>query len=185
MAILKTKRSKWIVGSVVLVAMVVGTLFGLPSGGKSHTLPLTMASMNAAPYFAPVTPSGVVPRDVLDALLIPQNSSRTGWRNYDQGNGQYDRQINILVHANLNSTKTFFSSALKNQAWKIINTHTITNGYEILALHTGTDGYFWEVGVTMTSGGSTPGLGTQSASVKANDPGSSQVALRLLQYESA
>ncbi len=69
MAILKTRRSKWIVGSIVLIAMVLGTLFGLPSGGKSHSLPLTMDSMSAAPYFAPVTPSGVVPQIWVRCLI--------------------------------------------------------------------------------------------------------------------
>ena len=185
MAILKTRRSKWIVGSTVLIAMVIGTLFGLPSGGKSQSLPLTMDSLSAAPYFAPVTPSGVVPQNVLDALLIPRNSSRTGWRNYDRGNGQYDRQIDILVRANPTSTKTFFDLALKNQAWKIINSRSVANGFEILALHSGTDGYFWEIGVTIAPSRPAAKPGPQSPSTLAASSGQSQVALRLLQYESA
>ncbi len=185
MAILKTRRSKWITGSIVLIAMVLGTLFGLPSGGKSHSLPLTMGSMSAASYFAPVTPSGVVPQNVLDALLIPRNSTRTGWRNYDRGNGQYDRQINILVRANPSSTKTFFILALKNQAWKIINTRSVPNGYEILALHAGSDGYFWEIGVTIATNRPAAKQGSQPVSAPASSSGESQVALRLLQYEAA
>ena len=178
MTILKTKKSKWIVGTIVLVVMVVGTLVGLPTGGKPHNRPLNMASMNAARYFSPITPPGMVPNNVLDALLIPQASSRTGWRNYDQGNGPYDREINILVQASPAATKTFFNTALLDNAWKTLSGRPVTNGYEILALHSGSDGYFWEIGVTVTSN-------PQSRSAINNGPGATMVALRLLQYQSA
>ncbi len=185
MAILKTSKSRWIAGTIALLVMTVGTLVGLPTGGKKQNLPINMSSMSAAQYFAPVTPEGLVPSNVLAALLIPQNSTRTGWHNYDQGNGPYDREISITVQANAGATKNFFTATLNNMAWKILSTQVVSNGTEILALHSGSDGYFWEIGVTITSRASNSTPSGSSATAGSNGYDQKQVELRLLQYQSA
>lgn len=180
MAILRTKRSRWVAGTVALVVASVGTLAGLPAGGQRQNLPIDMPSISAVADFSPITPLGVVPRDVLTALLIPQKSTRTSWHNYDQGNGQYDREITISVQADPNSTKKFFKAALSDMAWKILSSQDVSNGYEILGLHSGSDGHFWEIGVTISTGSPVPRSGTPNST-----DSRSSVALRLLQYESA
>lgn len=185
MAILRTRRSRWIAGTIALLVMTIGTLVGLPTGGKKQNLPINLASMSAAQYFSPVTPEGLVPSDVLAALLIPQNSTRTGWHNYDQGNGPYDREISITVQSNADVTKSFFTAALNDMAWKILSTQAVSNGTEILALHSGSDGYFWEIGVTITSRASNSTPSGSSATAVLNGPDQTPVALRLLQYQSA
>lgn len=185
MPILRTSKSKWIAGISAIVIISIGTLIGTPTGGKIQHIPLNMKVTSAKADFAPITPNGVVPNNVFQALLVPTNSIRTGWVNYDQNNGTYDRQVNISVPVNFESTKTFFLNSLLDNAWKILSKQNTSSGYEILALHAGSDGHFWEIGATvlnkapavpsLTSGKSANG------SVSTNTP----VTLRLLQYESA
>lgn len=185
MAVFKTKKSRWIAGTIALLVLIIGTLMGTPTGGTTHDTPLNMASITSSADFAAVTPPGLVPQDVLSALLIPRNSTRTGWLNYDQGNGTYDRGINISVNATPSATEAFFTTALSDKAWKTLSKRSLTNGYEILALHSGSDGHFWEIGITITlpsRGSVTPSIGTPSPlGVISSTP----VELRLLQYESA
>ena len=185
MPILKTSRSKWVAGITAIVVISVGTLIGTPTSGKIQHIPLNMKATSSKADFSPITPSGVVPNNVFQALLVPADSTRTGWVNYDQNNGTYDRQINISVPASFESTKAFFANSLLDNAWKILSRQNKSSGYQILALHAGNDGHFWEIGVTvlnkapavpsLTSGKSANG------SVTVNTP----VTLRLLQYESA
>ncbi len=178
MAILRTKRSRWVAGAVALVVVSIGTLAGLPTGGKRQSLPINMPSISAFADFSPITPPGLVPKDVLTALLIPRKSTRTGWHNYDQGNGQYDREITITVQADSSSTKNFFKATLSDMAWKILSSQNVSSGYEILGLHSGSDRHFWEIGVTISPSSSRVGTPKSTGD-------SSSVALRLLQYESA
>ncbi len=182
MAILRTSKSRWIVGTIALLVISVGTLIGLPTNGQKQHLPINMPTTAAVPYFAPVTPKGVVPNDVLDALLVPKNSTRTSWHNFDQGSGQFDREITIAVHASYASTKSFFDAALKDMAWRILSSQPLGKGYEILALHSGSDGHFWEIGVTIAQNPpNAPKLPTSSE----KPGGSTSATLRLLQYVSA
>ncbi len=185
MAILRTRKSRWIVGTITLLVMIIGTLTGLPTGGKKQNLPINMASMSAAKYFSPVTPAGLVPNDVLAALLIPQHSTRTGWHNYDQGNGPFDRGISIMVQSNAKATRSFFTAALNDMAWRILSSQAVNNGTEILALHSGSDGYFWEIGITIASSTSNQTLPGSSLTAVSNQSGRTPVELRLLQYQSA
>ncbi len=185
MAILRTRKSRWIAGTIALLVMTIGTLSGLPTGGKKQNLPINMASMSAAEDFSPVTPEGLVPSDVLAALLIPQHSTRTGFHNYDQGNGPYDRGISIMVRSNANATRSFFTAALNDRAWKILSSQAVNNGTEILALHSGSDGYFWEIGVTIASKASNSTPSGSSIAAAPNRSDRTPVELRLLQYQSA
>lgn len=184
MTAFKTKKSRWIAGTFALLVLIVGTLMGTPTGGIPHNTPLNMVYTTSSADFAALTPPGIVPKDVFNALLIPRNSTRTGWLNYDQGNGTYDRAISISVSASPSATKTFFITALSDKAWKTLSTRSVNNSYEILALHSGSDGHFWEIGITIslqpTGGKSTVGSLTPS-----NVALSTPVKLRLLQYESA
>ncbi len=181
MALLRTKKSRWIAGALAVIAVSVGTLFGLPTGGQKQQLPINLPSMPSAPYFSPVAPDGVVPANVLGALLIPQNSKRTAWHNYDQGNGQFDREITISVRDGFSSTKSFFNSSLRDAAWKILSSQASGMGYQILALHAGSDGHFWEIGVTISRRPKISGASSQNRATSSQ----TSVALRLLQYESA
>lgn len=185
MKILRTSRSKWIVGTVAVVIVSAGTLLGTPTGGKQLNLPLNMKTQTSSSDFAALTTPGTVPANIFEAILVPAQSTRTGWQNYDQGNGPYDRQIDIAVPADGPKTKAFFVAALGDKAWKTLSAKTITNGYQILALHPGNDGHFWEVGITITNQPSdiAPlGLATHASSATSRF---TPVAIRLLQYEPA
>lgn len=185
MPILKTKRSKWIAGTVAIIVISAGTLIGTPTNGKIRHVPLNMKATSSTADFAAVTPKGIVPSNVLDALLVPSDSTRTGWKNYDQGNGTYDRQVNISVPASFASTKTFYNIVLEDNAWKVLSKRQVANGYQFLALHAGSDGYFWEIGITISG---TPSSVPALNSAASNAPASTKntpVKLRLLQYESA
>ncbi|MCL5077034.1 MAG: hypothetical protein M1288_02810 [Actinobacteria bacterium] len=185
MPILRTSKSKWIAGISALVVISVGTLIGTPTNGKIHHIPLNMKATSSKADFAPITPNGVVPNNVFQALLVPSNSTRTGWVNYDQNNGTYDRQVNISVPVNFESTKTFFIDSLLDNAWKILSRRNTSSGYQILALHAGNDGHFWEIGVTVLN--KAPAVPSLTSGKSANGPTgtNTSVTLRLLQYESA
>lgn len=185
MPILRTSRSKWIAGISALVVISIGTLIGTPTNGKKQHIPLNMKATSSKTDFAPITPSGVVPNNVFQALLIPTDSTRTGWVNYDQNNGTYDRQVNISVPATFESSKTFFLDSLLDDAWKILSKQNTSSGYEILALHAGNDGHFWEIGVTVINKApAVPSL-TSANSSNRSAATNTPVTLRLLQYESA
>lgn len=183
MAVLKTKRSRWIAGTIGLLVTIAGTLIGLPTGGTAQDIPLNMSSTTAVKDFAPITPPGLVPANVVKALLVPTSSTPTKWRNYDQGNGPYDRQVQISVKAGFSATKEFFTVALKDKAWKILSSQDANGGYEILALHPGTDSRFWEIGATIVSNTAGGKSASPNGNLKAG--GTTSVDLRLLQYQSA
>lgn len=185
MPILKTKKSKWIAGTVAVIVVSIGTLIGTPTGGKTRNIPLNMAATSSASDFSAVTPKGIVPSDVLNALLVPTSSTRTGWKNYDQGNGTYDRQIDISVPSSFSATKKFYKTVLEDKAWKILSERDVSGGYQFLALHSGSDGHFWEIGITIS--GSPSSVPALYANPSGNSTSSTltPVKLRLLQYESA
>lgn len=185
MTLLKSKKSRWITGTILLIALIIGTLMATPTGGKKLHLPINMAATSSNSDFSAVTPPGIVPTNVLDALLVPKDSTRTGWRNYDQSNGPYDREIDIVVPATASATEDFFKASLGDNAWKTLSVRSISNGLEILALHPGSDGHYWEIGVTiLIKSSDIPSLGLATPTL-GQDGNSTPVALRLLQYEPA
>lgn len=185
MPILKTKKSKWIAGTVAIIVISAGTLIGTPTSGKIRHIPLNMKATSSAADFSAVTPKGLVPSDVLNALLVPKDSTRTGWKNYDQGNGTYDRQVNISVPASFASTESFYKTVLEDNAWKVLSKRNITSGYQFLALHAGSDGHFWEIGITISGTPSSVPALNSAASNNTHSTNTTPVKLRLLQYESA
>ena len=146
-------------GAAVAVMIVAGVGVGLTRGGGigagssppgSPPTP-ALGPRPAAPDFAPVRANGQPPSDVMDALVVPIGATPIRTTNYDQGNGPWDRGVSFTAVASSGQLLNFFRFELAANHWSTRTEATARGGpgTQILARHKSSDGYFWQVGVTV------------------------------------
>jgi hypothetical protein len=150
-----------IVVGVALVVLVAGALAAAFSTGPATTdsdsAPKAapgapMAAEAAQGALSPITSPGRPPANVIGALVVPVDASVVPGSSTDQSIGLYDRSIGFTDPRAEEDVIAFYRAELPAQGWKILSQgppHSGT-GYEILGQLAGTDGYFWEVGVTVS-----------------------------------
>ena len=153
-------------GVVVLVMVVAGVGVGLTRGGgvgggsspAGSVPPPALASRPAAPDFAPLRSSGQPPTDVMDALVVPADASAVTRTNYDRSNGPYDRGVSFSAPASPQELLNFFRYELAANHWSNRTEAPARGdpGTQVLARHKSSDGFYWEVGVTVRPGPGQP-----------------------------
>lgn len=146
-------------GVAVLVMVVAGVGIGLTrSGGigassspAGSVPPPALAPRPAAPDFAPLRSNGQPPADVMDALVVPTGASAISHTNYDQANGPYDRGVGFGATASSQELLNFFRFELAANHWSNRTEAPARGGpgTQVLARHKSSDGFYWEVGVTV------------------------------------
>jgi hypothetical protein len=130
----------------------------------------------ATAVLARVESGGAVPRNIDSSLTIPQGARLVGTTNFDGGSGQFDRLVKLSTSYSMGSLVANYQTELALNGWKANGTTAVANslgsGTQILATHPGSDGYYWEVGVTIY-----PGTLKEVSSALAT----SRITLRLLQ----
>jgi hypothetical protein len=130
-----------------------------------------------------ITSAGEPPTDVVDALVVPSTATVVASSHLDAAVGQYDRGITMTVPASAKSLVSFYTAELKSGGWSVEATQPVSEadgrtGTEILAQRESSDGYYWEVGVTVRA--TNPSI-TPALSGAGSPPVSTSVDLRLLE----
>ena len=101
--------------------------------------------------------SPLIPEDIISSLAIPVDARLTGVVDLDDGNGPFDRQVNLASAAAQSQLVQAYSTLLDEYGWRQSGAKTTagptgSKGTQLLAQHASRDGYNWEVGVTITIG---------------------------------
>ncbi|MGH9302352.1 MAG: hypothetical protein ACRD0I_06380 [Acidimicrobiales bacterium] len=136
-----------------------GTLPGL--AGSTNPL-LAGPWRSVASDFARLMSSGEPPPDILGSLVIPNTAKGATYTNNDRLSGPYDRAVGYNVNGLFDSLVSFFRTELPSLGWRINSTSTPAHqaGKEILAMRPSSDGFYWEVGITISSTTAQGAVGT-------------------------
>jgi hypothetical protein len=180
-----------IVIGVALVVLASGAAVAVLTGGTSSTgsAPPVVKTAPGAPVaaaaarhaLAPIITPGRPPADVVDAVVLPAGAAGVRGSATNLGVGLYDRSIGLTSPLSEAAVITFYRVELPVAGWKVISQgppHGVP-GFEILAKMAGTDGYLWELGVTV-SPTVFPGAGTPASAT-----GTTPFALRLFAVSDA
>jgi hypothetical protein len=149
---------------IVLACAVVVTFGGVAVAlvGSGQSPPATVSGL-ATPVpgvnISAVVASGVLqriagggtpPSDVLGALVVPQGARIGSTTTEDAGVDQYDRSISFQLSTTSGELVKFYQTELKRARWSMLGTYQVAGqGTEVLAQRAGSDGYEWEVGVSV------------------------------------
>lgn len=156
-----------VVAVVVLFSVLVGRAASTPSSPTSYG-PVGLPARPALVDFAPLDRGNLVPANVLEALYVPADATVVGRTNKDGGAGTFDRSVTYTSPASPSAIGQFFPAELARQQWRIDE-----RSGPVLAMHAGSDGNYWEVGVTISP------IATNAPT----DPGGSRFVVELLLYQ--
>lgn len=150
----------------------------------THLAGTTIAAVSAAGDLAVIASDGQPPADIRDTLVVPAGARLTGHEDIDDDLGPFDRAVYLSVDALPAQVVSFFRVALERQGWGLLP-GGVTSGNdteEQIFEKAGSDGYYWQVAVTVTTVAAplTPAIagGAQTAPT-------SRVELELVQVEDA
>lgn len=99
----------------------------------------------------PIVESDEPPANVLAALVVPGGTRTVPGSGTQSGLGLYDATIEVVVPAAQEAVITFTRAELAAGSWQTVSAGSDGTGYRFIAQHPGSDGYEWEVGVTLSS----------------------------------
>jgi|HubBroStandDraft_1064217.scaffolds.fasta_scaffold392959_2 hypothetical protein len=132
----------------------------------------SIRAVAAADVLAPIISSGEPPTNVINAVDIPQGAVRVSHQNNADESGQFDSQVVLRSGDSQGALLAFYAADLKQQGWQIFDKGAAANdpnATEVLGKLAGTDGYYWEIGVTVqatTFGAGTPAGGETDFTVR-------------------
>lgn len=152
-----------IVFGIILALFLVGVIVdGISSshGGSSGPRPSTadasvpgtggLVAIGASPLLRPIVTPGQPPADVLAAVVVPRGTTAIAGSARQRGVGLYDASLDVQLPAAEAPAITFFRRELAAGHWRTLSSGaTGDGGFQLLAQHPGSDGYQWELGLTM------------------------------------
>ena len=99
----------------------------------------------------PIVSSSGPPTDILDATLLPRGSQAVPGSASNHALGLYDSTLTVQIPAAEQATITFFKAELAAGKWHVVSSGTDGAGYRFIAQHPSSDGYEWELGVTLSA----------------------------------
>ena len=139
--------------------MVSGTVAAGLTGGTSvpasSSIPTARGSpihaISARPELSAIIAGRVPPGDILAALALPLGTRALPGSTSNQGVGLYDRTLGLSVPASEQKVIEFFRAQLPAEHWRILSEGSPSNGsgYQVVCQHPGSDGYEWELGITV------------------------------------
>lgn len=138
-----------VIGGIALALLGGNSNAPTPSSGSTSTGAIKAASARSA--LRRISTSGLLPADIVNALVIPSGSVVIGSSNNARGVSTYDETVTLRAANSAKDLDTFYEKALSRLGWTDISTTSASNsGHEIFARHVSSDGYYWEVGVLVT-----------------------------------
>jgi hypothetical protein len=169
--------------AVLIIVLFVGLALATSSqpvpvhrhAGVQSVVGSSLKAAPAATALNPIISSGQPPANIVNAVDIPVGAVRTSSLNNAGQSGQYDSQVTLRSDASQGSLLAFYASDMKSQGWQVFDRGPASNdpnALEVLGKLAGTDGYYWEMGVTVQA--TTFGKGAPAA-------GDTPFTVRLLQ----
>jgi hypothetical protein len=151
-----------VLGLAVLIIVVFVTLGILSShqpapvkvsGAPSAVPGSALRAEPAAALLHPIVGSGEPPSNILNAVTVPVGSVRISHQNNAAGAGQFDAQVTMRSTDSQGALLTFFAATMHQQGWQVFDKGAAANdpgALEVLGKLAGTDGYYWEMGATIS-----------------------------------
>ena len=123
------------------------------SGAPAEVPGTTLRSVPAALALSPIIIQGEPPTNIINAVTLPTGAVRISYQNNAAGSGQYDAQITLRSADTQGALLTFYTAEMHEQGWEVFDKGAAANdpnALEVLGKLAGTDGYFWEMGATIS-----------------------------------
>ncbi len=155
-------RPALVVLTCAVVLSVGGFAVALIGSGQSAPSTVTglatpvpgvnLSAVNASRVLQRISTGDLPPRDISEALVVPNGARILSTTAQDAGVDQYDRSIYFQLDAKSTELVQFYRTELGRAHWTLLGTYPLASGgTELLAQRTGSDGYEWEVGVEVTT----------------------------------
>jgi len=119
----------------------------IPGGTVVHLTPATSAMRS-------IVSAGEPPADILGNLAVPAGSTVTRTINADQGATQFDRTVVLRTGLPSDQVAALYHALLPRLGWALLDRGSpssgATPGTVILYKKGSGDGYYWEVGATVS-----------------------------------
>jgi hypothetical protein len=160
---LTTTTSLWPAGLILGLAVVMLGVFMLVDFATNKgvvTVPTTLPTVvGGLPLDAKPTAalqyclqSQEVPSNIDSAFIVPVNTvPRSGASTPDLGAGEYDcYEPMATTGASAGALINFFDTQLEARGWSLFSKGSTSTGPQSLFQKAGSDGFYWEAGVTVT-----------------------------------
>ena len=144
---------------ILVVFVAIGILSSQSPGPVRHgtaassVAGTTLRAEPAAAALAPIVSPGQPPTNILNAVSIPVGSVRISHQNNAADSGQYDSQVVLRSGDSQGALLAFYAADMRLQGWRAFDRGPAANdpgALEILGKLAGTDGYYWEMGATIS-----------------------------------
>ena len=120
------------------------------SGFGTSVPGVNLSAISALQVLQRISSGGMPPRDVLEALAVPNGARIVSTTSQDASVDQYDRSIYFQIDTKSTELVKFYRAELRRAHWSFLGTYPLPNAAtELLAQRTGSDGYEWEIGVVV------------------------------------
>jgi hypothetical protein len=174
---------------VAVVALGGFLLAALSSGSKPAPAAIgkiagaNVAAASASGFIAKIAVAGEPPSNVIDALVVPANSTLSASHRQAENLELFAGSITISAPDQASDVVSFYRLELAHEKWKLTRTDATADGKgsELFATIAGSDGFYWELEVIVESSNPSvsPALGGGDATV------SSTVSLQLVELDDA
>jgi hypothetical protein len=129
--------------------------------GSSVSVPgSALRSAPATAALAPIVVVGQPPANVVNAVSIPVGSVRIAHHDNSAGSGQYDSQVTLRSGDSQAALLAFYAADMRQRGWQVFDRGPAAHNpgaFEILGKLAGSDGYYWEMGATISPTSFSPG----------------------------
>jgi hypothetical protein len=144
-----------IVGLFVTLGLVTSTRVApVHSVAHSKVPGTTLRPVAAAAALAPIVANGQPPAGVLSAVYLPAGSVRLSSADNTSSAGQYDEEVTLRSSASQGAVVDFFAADMRYEGWQVFDRGPASHdqgALEVLGKIAGSDGYYWEMGATVSA----------------------------------
>jgi hypothetical protein len=95
------------------------------------------------------------PSNIADALLVPVTTQSTGPTQLpNEGAGDFDCFRPLITQASSEALVQYYKTQLEARGWNLFSTGASDGSPQVLFQKAGSDGFYWVVGITVTSSSS-------------------------------
>jgi hypothetical protein len=145
-----------VLGVALFVVVVFGVGSALSGGGSngpplratpSHVKGTDLLAVPATSALRHITEAGDPPRNVADAVAVPDHARYVGATDIDQNASQFDRSVRFAVTASQQSVVTFYDVEMTRLGWHVTGPGPASDpgAIQLLGQRAGDDGWEWEM----------------------------------------
>jgi len=143
---------------ILVLFVTIGIVSSQSPAAVKHSAALTVPGVSlravpAAGLLAPIVTAGEPPNNILNAVSMPAGSVRLSHQSNSGGADQYDSQVVFHSDDSQAALLDFYAADMKVQGWQVFDRGAAANNpgaLEVLGKLAGSDGYYWEMGATVS-----------------------------------